>query len=1050
MNGSQSSDLQHHLHAGFQPRNRFSPPRYKIYREPASHLSNCPGVPLTTDPFGESIPEQPPILKMSYDAAGLHVAATIDDPQPIIHPDRSPSSPHFWEQDHIELRVLPDDNRDLDQVQIILASSGRVLTPEDNPAGVSCDVEVLDSGWELSATLPFDTLKLEKPNPGDVVRGVIAHTRWGKNYPEIRGSAPVQLGFNHSERFGEFVFSDTLPAVTLGELNLVAGEQSEGKTDASVVLTNHTSEEIRGTLALTQDRGEDRPGETRSHNLELSPGTARIPIQLQLERPQYTRFRVAFEERNQPRTELGAVTLRAGMDEEHGIELDELNHPYLFFNEDELESLRRKAEKPAFEHIVSGMQPDESDFDEGEIPDPPHEASLEVTPSAGNWLRIARESMLPQEDEEGPRAHLYIWNLMPESAKEAFREIDRTTNESEEAVSTVLDALNELLARPDFYSEEAFSEIAIPRETREILESQPDDLSDRELFRHNRTVLQCAIECFNEFRVHLASQGSKYFKKWVLSGDDRLIRLATRYIEVADEVMITSPYMELNTGGLAKSLAISYDAFHQHLSDEEREIWIRLLTRVLKLYLKTARERHWNTTAIPNANPVCNSGGGVLSLVLLRERPELAREGLYYARKFIGNWLDYCNGTEGGNTEGAQYWQYGTTSFLKFAVALERMRGDDDGLLSHPAMRKAMNMVKISLSNDGNLHGFNDTIPLPVGSPIAWFCAAHYDDKFGAWYGDHAQREYVQRQKADRPTPYSCGGFWGLLFRPDIPEQHDQPELPTVMVLDDIQYGIMRSNMNYDCTLTAGLKGSRPPYTHHNQPDTGSYFIHVRGERLMIDPGYYKGEPKHHSLPIIDSTTPEQPRGYVGKLSYAEEGDLRYLACDATAAYRGAAKRVVRHLIMLSDTELVLLDDIVTPDSACGQVTAQYQCGGRTRLPTDEPNFFVEGDEATLYLQLLGHPDLDISLQPERDLNDVHWGYKFADCRHFPATATYRTNPENPLITVFQDATGGHLGPAELQHHPGEIIIDLATGRSIRFVRTAGGWQPTDFGDIRR
>jgi hypothetical protein len=76
----------------------------------------------------------------------------------------------------------------------------------------------------------------------------------------------------------------------------------------------------------------------------------------------------------------------------------------------------------------------------------------------------------------------------------------------------------------------------------------------------------------------------------------------------------------------------------------------------------------------------------------------------------------------------------------------------------------------------------------------------------------------------------------------------EQPEaLPEAYALHSIEYGILRSGPQWDCALTAGLKGSRPPYTHHNQSDTGSFSMEVRGRRLLIDPGYYKPEPSHHS-----------------------------------------------------------------------------------------------------------------------------------------------------------------------------------------------------------
>ena len=69
-----------------------------------------------------------------------------------------------------------------------------------------------------------------------------------------------------------------------------------------------------------------------------------------------------------------------------------------------------------------------------------------------------------------------------------------------------------------------------------------------------------------------------------------------------------------------------------------------------------------------------------------------------------------------------------------------------------------------------------------------------------------------------------------LLYRPTLPEITEQPPLPTAFKLDSIEYSIARSGTNHDCALVAGLKGSRPPYTHHNQPDTGSFFVLLNDE----------------------------------------------------------------------------------------------------------------------------------------------------------------------------------------------------------------------------
>jgi len=353
----------------------------------------------------------------------------------------------------------------------------------------------------------------------------------------------------------------------------------------------------------------------------------------------------------------------------------------------------------------------------------------------------------------------------------------------------------------------------------------------------------------------------------------------------------------------------------------------------------------------------------------------------------------------------------------------------------------AMDMIRMALSNDGCLHGFNDTIPLPVGGLIAWFCARRYDDAFGLWYGDHALRVYRERQAAGKPTPYRAPGLWGLLLRPDQPEAVEQPPLPLAMVQVDIQYGIVRSGTRYDCALVAGLKGSRAPYTHHNQPDTGSFFLHVRGERLLIDPGYYKAKPTDHSLPVIGKVAPAEPAGTVGWLDRCESrDDVRILACDSTAAYRGAALLVRRVLVLAGEEGVVLLDDILPADPGA-KILAQYQAGGETRDLGSGRAIMIQGARARLKLQLLTRSDLHLTLHPERSLHDTHWGYHFADCRLFPLSGTYTVAQADPLLTVFLDATNADPGTARLVREDNALVVRLPSGRDLAFARHDGAWR---------
>jgi hypothetical protein len=389
------------------------------------------------------------------------------------------------------------------------------------------------------------------------------------------------------------------------------------------------------------------------------------------------------------------------------------------------------------------------------------------------------------------------------------------------------------------------------------------------------------------------------------------------------------------------------------------------------------------------------------------------------------------------------------SNYLRFVTAMERVLGTDDGLLRHPAIERNINMVRLAISNDGCLHGVNDTIPLPVGSNVAMFLASRFDDEFALWYADLAEEVYADLRERGRDVPYQSPAAWAMRFRPDLPRRTTQPPLPRAILLESIQYATIRSAPNYDCRLVAGLKGSRPPYTHHNQPDSGSFYLHVRGERLLIDPGYYKDEPTHHCLPIIDGVAPEEPERFVAEIERCESHPgLRLAVCDATRAYRGAAKSVRRILAMVGEEGLIVLDDIV-PHGNSAQVTTHYQTGGPT-AKSDDGSVTITGEHARLSLQILGRPDAELHLHEERTLDDIHWGYKFAECRWFPVSLDHQAAVGHPLITVILDATETDPGLAHLNRTEKTLTIIMPSGRRVGFAHMEGNLQiDADFSSLK-
>lgn len=899
-------------------RNGFLPPRYVItHLQSEDSWATIPPVPLLVDIHGEEIPPRASCIQLAYDAQYLYLRAHCVESSPVVKSELPLDSAQFWTQDHIELRLLTDPARPLEQIHFIIAADGRCW---DNQGfwkrgdSVHSADKVYPAGWAVSFRVPFAALRLPTPTPGTVLRGITAHLRWAAGWPDIAGISATELGFSQAERFAEFVFaSPTSPNIFLQRLLLPAGKLALGSNPTTVMLTYTDETPVNGILRCRRETEAATTSESVQLPVTLHPDANTVAVDLMLARPQFTRFRFSLELDGLSQ-ELGAITLRAGVPD---LQLDQYQHthPYLLFSEAQVVLLRRKMENPAFAPLRSALQ---------------RELQQEVTP--------------------------------------------------------------------------------------------PEEL--------------CAAGHAEDQLMKLAAGLRKGLIGWILTGEQHYAQEATAYVRAAD-ALVLGRYTDLHEGMCSSLLALAYDAFYPALTAEERSAWQQTLAYFLQLHLNTSRERHWNATTIANANSVCNGGGGLVALALLHEHPE-APESLYLTRKFIRQYLDYCYGAEGGCTEGVQYWDYGMTNFLRFAVAMEGVLGADDGLLSHPAVTQCANNLRVSLTNDGKMHGVNDTIPMAMCAEIGWFLAARFGDALGGWWGDWSMMQHEKQRTQGKSTPYAPDPLFGSLFRPDVPLQTAQPPLPTAYVLHDIQYGILRSNANVDCALVAGLKGSRPPYTHHNQPDTGSFYLDVRGERLLIDPGYYKDAPTDHSLPIINGTAPAIPEAFVGEIiACLDAGDLRYLACDATAAYRGQARRVVRHLLLAGEEGAVLLDDI----DADGEVLAQYQAGGVTEEQDEGRAILIHGQQAKVQLALLTHQELRLTCHPERTFHDTHWGYHFAECRWFPLRGSYLADAAVPLVTVFLDATRRQPGKATLRRETHTLTVTLPSQRTFTFAYFQGQWR---------
>lgn len=1022
-----------------EPRCGFLPPCYFIPARGQGLQADWPTggaiVPLL-DLAGERPAAGDTRIELSYDSHAIHLLAQGRDAALTLRPELPPDDPRFWTQDHVEFRLL---TRAGEHLQVIAALDGRCWCSREANipgGGPVCRATLQDGAWRLDLALPATALGYAELREGMVLEGIVACTRWRGERADIACCSATELGFSQRERFARFVLraKDNAPALT--------GFHPIDAHLARLTVANPKATPFAGWLVTRQEGA--APSEVR-RPIELPPrGEAEATVPFTRRARRFTPLHILLED-GPRRCELAAISMRGSLPLLPSPRV-QLTHPYLHFDRAGQNEFRRKAALPALRPLASALEPRPEDFDDAYLPPPGGAISFAFDSAAMHWGRVARETMRRDACERREPAAARIWDLLTPEAREAFAAVAVAGHADAGHLQAILPAFNSLLVMPDLYDPAAFSRVRLPGEGIRLLGRGPSTLRGNDLAKFNRILIQSTIECCWKFNVDLAAKAGRYLGPWLLSGDARLVELATRTAQLAAQSMIPEATFHLHEGNLSPMVALAYDTFHPLLSPAQRQSWQDLLTQLLDLYLDSARAGAWTVSTIANANPVANAGAGFLALALWDEEPVKAREAIEHLRANVWRWLDYSFGADGGNTEGCQYWQYAVESWVRFASLYERFFGSDDGMLDHPALRRGMEMIRVALCNDGALHGCNDTIPVPLGGELAWFWSGRYRDRFALWYGDHAQRWFAQAAQAGRAMPYPIDPLWGILFRPDEPEIFEQPEpLPRALALRSIECAILRSGPAWDCRWTAGIKGARPPYTHHNQPDAGAFFADLRGQRMLIDPGYYKGSPTDHSLPLIGTVAPAAASDWTGKiLACAHRDDLCWLACDTTLAYRGAAARVRRWLVLVGQEALVLLDDVVPAgaEDASARVLTQFQCGGPTRaLPGDGRSIAVTAPGASLRLDVLTHAGMRLDLHPERDLHDTHWGYHFANCRLFPVSGAYRASRDEPLLATFQDATDRSPASPVVIRTPDRIELTFDTGSRLAFFAGPDGWQ---------
>ncbi len=504
----------------------------------------------------------------------------------------------------------------------------------------------------------------------------------------------------------------------------------------------------------------------------------------------------------------------------------------------------------------------------------------------------------------------------------------------------------------------------------------------------------------------------------------------------------------------AKTMAIAYDLLYEELPDTLRRQVEAYLDRVVDHYLEATKKGGWfvndwgnwsNTVAVTAA------GGGMAGLAVMH-RNARGRKAAERAAKVIAEKYRAIR-KDGGCIEGSLYWNFGLTFQLYFAHALSNTIGDEHGLLTRePApLRRNIHFIHATLGGFGGLIPFNDTQPWLTGAAIMADFGSRFDQPLMRWLADHLITDIANGRDV-RHNHENAGPIWLLgafLWRDRTPAPKTFPGVPTLSTLSYMQWGVMRSSgKRFKPAVVVGVKGAAGEITHHFNYDHGSFTVDVRGVSLLIDPGYYQGEAKDHSVPIIDGVGPQRKGGSM--LKAWEEKDRRVALIRSKKAYKKKKpppSRVNRWVCLLGKEAVVVLDDLLPAAGQPGKVVSRLQFGQPVKSieTAGEAStvYRVAGQGAAARVSLFYPGAIKTRLQARKFGKSWIWDrLAKADLATWTtARISYTLNPRTPLVTVIQPRhKNKQIKPATVQRENGRVRVVLPSGRSILFTRDETRW----------
>jgi hypothetical protein len=408
-------------------------------------------------------------------------------------------------------------------------------------------------------------------------------------------------------------------------------------------------------------------------------------------------------------------------------------------------------------------------------------------------------------------------------------------------------------------------------------------------------------------------------------------------------------HFDLNIADMLFCACAALELFRDRLDPDRRAALVDcVVNRGLAAYLAGLEAREWWRHAEFNWGPVTHGNAGLAALAVAASHPELSRRCLAGAREGV-QWSIRALPEDGWWTEGAMYHTTTLAHLSYFAIALERAGGNDLGLSTNPRFAEALESRRSCLSPDGGLFNFSNC---PTAT-TEWFLPHVY------WWAERLGRPAwtTFEDRWIKPWSDTHGLFYDIeafFYRGAHPPMADPQPIEPLQHFRGLDWVTWRGPQSW-LAFRSGFNGG-----NHNNFDLG-HFIFGRGTtRYLVDPGYGATETiQHNAVTVRNRSQADGARATITALGELEGAGF-HLACDLASCYPHLISRHMRHLLLLGDEHLFVIDEIATRGGFRATAKVHFQ----TTLPVRRCGEFfeIEGPDGVLRIEQVGPGLTDTTL----------------------------------------------------------------------------------------